>query len=477
MSEDSPDAHSGRGRHLVERQPFPSLPGEDPFRFRPEPGSARDRNTVADRELVETLPRHAVREEEAMVGGADYLQAPPRRQANRGAVAHHVPVVDSSAPSPVRDDSASARDQLRHRHHALIGEHRRRRSHAGPPFVHDLRHPLRGEVVGLVADHAEHVALPVLEGRVLEQEEEDVPLWLLGDLLLPLRPLLEARLLLLEERRRVDVAVHVALAGEPAHRWGILLDVAGGLPLVAPLDEVGVGVDEVLEAQAGVDEVLDRLDAVAVDVVADPRRVVRHLVDHPAVGLAEPEVVLEEVGVAEHVRHHQLLLHLRVRLHEVGVDGVVVDHELVDLGEAVGVALAELLVVHPEPPVRVAGREASEGRDLVELVVVEQLEHHVVEVEAVLAGVALDLAAPAVEVGREVGHLPQRPSPVTTSGVGSGARVPPRALRLIARDGVRRGRYRHSSYSRALGGTARASTVPRSWPALPVTKGLFPKTS
>ena len=61
--------------------------------------------------------------------------------------------------------------------------------------------------------------------------------------------------------------------------------------------------------QAGVDEVLDHLHPVAVDVAAHAGGVVRHLVDHPAVGLAEPQVVLEEVGVAEDVGHDELLLH------------------------------------------------------------------------------------------------------------------------------------------------------------------------
>src|SRR5207247_3421751 len=57
----------------------------------------------------------------------------------------------------------------------------------------------------------------------------------------------------------------------------------------------------------------------------------------------------------------------------------------------------------------VAGGEAPIGRDLVELVVVDNLEDHVEEVEAVLAGVALDLPPPPLEVGREIGHAPSEP--------------------------------------------------------------------
>ena len=43
---------------------------------------------------------------------------------------------------------------------------------AGPPFVHDFRLTLWGEVVRLLADHRENVRLPVLKRRVLEQEEQ-----------------------------------------------------------------------------------------------------------------------------------------------------------------------------------------------------------------------------------------------------------------------------------------------------------------
>ena len=51
------------------------------------------------------------------------------------------------------------------------------------------------------------------------------------------------------------------------------------------------------ERQAAIDEVLDRLLAVTIHVRADAIAVVGHLVHHLAVGLAEPDVVLEEVVV------------------------------------------------------------------------------------------------------------------------------------------------------------------------------------
>src|SRR2546430_6182653 len=45
-----------------------------------------------------------------------------------------------------------------------------------------------------------------------------------------------------------------------------------------------------------------------------------------------------------HVGHHELLIDRVVAAHQVRVARVVVDHHLVDLGQAVGVALAQLLV-------------------------------------------------------------------------------------------------------------------------------------
>jgi hypothetical protein len=113
-------------------------------------------------------------------------------------------------------------------------------------------------------------------------------------------------------------------------------------------------VDHVVEREALVEEGLDALHAVALHQPPDGGAVVRHAVHHLAVGVLEPGVVLEEVAVPVDVRHDQLLVDQRVRLHQVGVAGIVVDHQLVDLLQPVRVALRELLVLHAEAPVRVA---------------------------------------------------------------------------------------------------------------------------
>ena len=126
---------------------------------------------------------------------------------------------------------------------------------------------------------------------------------------------------------------------------------------------------------------LDLILTEGVDVAPQPGPIVRHHVEHVALGRLEPDVVLEEVRVAEDVRHDELLLHLGIRAHQVGVDRVVVDDELVDLREPVAVALLQPLVLHPETPGGVAHWEAAVARDGVDVLGVQQLEDDRVEVE------------------------------------------------------------------------------------------------
>ena len=80
-----------------------------------------------------------------------------------------------------------------------------------------------------------------------------------------------------------------------------------------------------------------------------------------------------------------------LRPHQVGVARIVVDHQLVDLLQPVGVALGELLVLHAEPPVRIARGKAAVGRDRVELVGVDHFEDRGIEIEPIVARIALDL--------------------------------------------------------------------------------------
>ena len=77
------------------------------------------------------------------------------------------------------------------------------------------------------------------------------------------------------------------LDGEPAGHGGRIF-VVGAFefvlrPVVVALDERRVDVDQVFDAQAGIDEILDLFDAEAVHVAADAVAVVGHLVHHLAI--------------------------------------------------------------------------------------------------------------------------------------------------------------------------------------------------
>ena len=317
-------------------------------------------------------------------------------------VLYDVAVAYASRALAVRNLVGQSVDQLAHRHQTSRSENSRVFLDTCPAFVCYLRLPLRREVIRLLANHGEHVRFPALQRRVLDQERQHVALRLLGKLLLLCPLVLELLALLVEEGLRVDEVRHVlAVRLEPAN-LDRLLD-----HLVAALGGKvrRVLIDQVLQREAPVDERLHRLDTHLVDDAAKPGGVVRHLVHHLPVGVLERVVVLEEVDVAVDVGHHQLLVHVHVGLEQVRVRGIVVDHHLVDLREPVLVSLGELLVLHPEPPVRVAVGEAAVGGHHVDLVVAEDLEDGLVEVEPEPLRVPLDLALDVTQVRWKAGVL------------------------------------------------------------------------
>src|SRR4030095_15041571 len=105
-----------------------------------------------------------------------------------------------------------------------------------------------------------------LERRVLEEEEEDVALRVRGEPLLLLLLVLHPPPLRLQELLRVDERLHVVLASKARDLLGRTLVVLLGRRRSAALDERRVRIDEVVEAEARVDELLDALDAPALHV-------------------------------------------------------------------------------------------------------------------------------------------------------------------------------------------------------------------
>src|SRR5207249_4602488 len=69
----------------------------------------------------------------------------------------------------------------------------------GPSFVHDLRLRLRGEVIRLLANDPENIALPILEGGVFEEKQKHILLRIFGKTAPFLAIVFELLLLMLQE--------------------------------------------------------------------------------------------------------------------------------------------------------------------------------------------------------------------------------------------------------------------------------------
>ena len=148
-------------------------------------------------------------------------------------------------------------------------------------------------------------------------------------------------------------------------------------------------VDQIVDRQTNVDEALDRIEPELVDVLPDLGGVVRHRIHHFAIGLREPDVVLEEVAVAVHVGHDDLLVDQMIALEQVRVARVIVDDHFVDLVQSVRVALVQPLVLHSELPVGIPVRKPAIGGDHVHLFEIENFEERLVKVETIFARVLL----------------------------------------------------------------------------------------
>ena len=100
-----------------------------------------------------------------------------------------------------------------------------------------------------------------------------------------------------------------------------------------------IRIDQIFQRQAGVDELLHFVVAKAINVTIDPRGVVGHFIEHAAIGVGEPGIVLEEIAMGVNVRDDQLLVGEFIRPQQVGVTGIGVDNHLVDLLQTIRIAL------------------------------------------------------------------------------------------------------------------------------------------
>ncbi|MCY1344260.1 hypothetical protein D9M69_302920 [compost metagenome] len=257
----------------------------------------------------------------------------------------------------------------------------------GPAFVHHLGLALRVEVLGDLAHDAHHFPLPGLQQRgVLLEEVEDV---LLG---------------FHREALVVLVATFAAALGNGAPEVvDLFLQVFFAVLLPAPFllggDGVGafVAVDAVVhQGMAGVQQVLHRVDAVAllalVDVLLGEYQVVD---DGAGVGPgAEQVVALEEAVVAvAGMGDHQGLHGDGVFLHQVGDAGVGIDDDLVGQAHlAAGVAFLGGEEVLAVGPVMVAERHPHRGVGIHHLLGADHFDLVRIGVQRIALGNPADLA-------------------------------------------------------------------------------------
>ena len=162
-----------------------------------------------------------------------------------------------------------------------------------------------------------------------------------------------------------------------------------------------MSVDEIFQRKAGVDKLFDGFVAVPVHIAIDARRVIGHLIEHPPVGRSEPGIVFEKVAVTVDVSDHEFLVGDFVVEQQIGIARISIDHHLVDFLQAVGIAFHQFIELGSETPVRIAGGEPAVGRQKTHFFVVDHLENHIEEVEAVARGVSFHVSLDAADFGRK----------------------------------------------------------------------------
>ena len=116
-----------------------------------------------------------------------------------------------------------------------------------------------------------------------------------------------------------------------------------------------------------------------------------HGVQHLAIGLGEPVVVLKEIDVAVNVSHHGFLINKAVGFHQIGIRGVGVNHHFVNLLKPPLVSLLKLIVLHAEAPVGITNRETSQRGERVDLIAVDHFKNRLKRIEPIVFGEFADL--------------------------------------------------------------------------------------
>ena len=118
---------------------------------------------------------------------------------------------------------------------------------------------------------------------------------------------------------------------------------------------------------------------------------VGHLVEHLAVGAREPGIVLEEIAMPIHMRDDQFLIGHRIAGQEIGVTRIGIDHHLIDFLQSVRIAFHQLVVLGPEPPMRIPQRKAAKRGQHAHLFVIDDFKNRLEEIEPVAPRPLFDL--------------------------------------------------------------------------------------
>src|SRR5579859_744114 len=314
-------------------------------------------------------------------------QAAASTQTNSWRVVMDVPVGNA-----INGAAATNRHALTHRQprvqgvvseQAVLSENEAATSQTGPTFVQYLRLHLRNEIDHLLAHDQQDITLPVGEiRRVLGKKKQQVLLRLAGEA--PMTAAREAFGLLF------GGANTLALGKAPEIVvWRIVRRLFRVVILVATLLilalDAEVGIYVFFDSEHRIQKTLDLRGAVIVLVLANTVGIHAHLVNHVRRRVLEVHVILEHVSVAEHMRHHDLILEQVVLLHQKSIRGIGVDHQLINLAQAIIVLRFHAVVRLTARPVAETTRQAI-GAELIHDGGGHQLEMHRVRIQVEAPG-------------------------------------------------------------------------------------------
>ena len=130
---------------------------------------------------------------------------------------------------------------------------------------------------------------------------------------------------------RIYVGIHVALRSKLSARFDRVSSYFSvraelvAVSVIAAFDKWTVDVNEVFDAQTDINEFFNFRDAEPIHIAADTVTVIRHFVNHFAIGLAEPLVALKKIAMAINVSDNHLMIGHAVTGEQIGVAWIVVD--------------------------------------------------------------------------------------------------------------------------------------------------------